>query len=100
MKDTLNARFRAPLPDYYRRRIIVWKDETGEFADTVADLQLENARVLTMRPNAMFELRRQIEVDFADENLLLYCPRITGCWMCSSTARNFGRTTGRCCLRS
>ena len=61
MKDTLNARFRAPLPDYYRRRIIVWKDEAGEFADTVADLHLENARVLTMRPNALFELRRQIE---------------------------------------
>ena len=74
MKDTLNARFRAPLPDYYRRRIIVWKDEAGEFADTVADLHLENARVLTMRPNALFELRRQIEVDFADEDLLLYCP--------------------------
>lgn len=74
MKDTLNARFRAPLKDYYRRRIIVWKDEEGEFADTVAEMTLDNARILTMQKDKMFELRRQIEVDFADENLLLYCP--------------------------
>lgn len=74
MKDTLNARFRAPLRDYYRRRIIVWLDEAGEFAQTVAEMTLDNARILTMQPGTMFELRRQIEVDYADENLLLYCP--------------------------
>ncbi len=74
MKDTLNARFRAPLKDYYRRRIIVWQDETGEFAETVAEMQLDNARILIMQKNAMFELRRQIEVDYANENLLIYCP--------------------------
>lgn len=74
MKDTLNARFRAPLKEYYRRRIIVWRDEAGEFAETVAGMQLENARILTMKSDAMFELRRQIEVDYADENLLIYCP--------------------------
>lgn len=74
MKDTLNARFAAPLPDYYPRRIIVWQDEQAEFADTVAQLELDNARILTMGSNNMFELRRQIEVDYANENLLLYCP--------------------------
>lgn len=74
MKDTLEKRFRAPLKDYYKRRIIVWKDEEGEFADTVAELSLNNARILIMRKDAMFELRRQIEVDYAEENLLIYCP--------------------------
>lgn len=74
MKDTLNARFAAPLRDYYRRRIIVWRDEAGEFAQTVAEMTLENARILTMKPGSLFELRRQIEVDYAEENLLLYCP--------------------------
>lgn len=76
MKDTLNTRFRAPLKEYYRRRIIVWRDEAGEFAETVAGMQLENARILTMKSDAMFELRRQIEVDYADENLLIYCPMV------------------------
>lgn len=74
MKDTLNARFRAPLKDYYKRRIIVWKDEEGEFAESIAEMQLDNARILTMQKDCMFELRRQIEVDYADENLLIYCP--------------------------
>lgn len=74
MKDTLNARFAAPLPDFYTRRIIVWQDEQAEFADTVAELELDNARILTMGSSNMFELRRQIEVDYAGENLLLYCP--------------------------
>ena len=74
MKDTLNARFRAPLKEHYRRRIIVWKDEEGEFADAAAELELENARILVMQKDHMFELRRQIEVDCAQENLLIYCP--------------------------
>ena len=74
MIDTLNARFAAPLKDYYHRRIIVWMDENGEFAETVEEMTLENARVLIMRRDHMFELRRQIEEDYADENLLVYCP--------------------------
>lgn len=74
MQDTLNARFAAPLPDYYNRRIIVWMDEEGTFAETIEDMKLENARVLVMQRDHMFELRRQIETDYADDNLLLYCP--------------------------
>ena len=74
MKETLNARFRAPLKEFYRRRILVWRDEAGEFAETVKELQLDNARVLTMEKDGMFQLRRQIEVDYAEENLLIYCP--------------------------
>ena len=34
----------------------------------MAELQLDNARILTMRRDAMFEIRKQIEVDYADEN--------------------------------
>ena len=65
MQDTLNARFAAPLPDYYNRRIIVWMDEEGTFAETIEDMKLDNARVLVMRRDHMFELRRQIERDEA-----------------------------------
>ena len=55
MQDTLNALFRAPLKDYYRRRIIVWRDEDGEFSKTVQEMTLDNARVLVMRQDHMFE---------------------------------------------
>ena len=29
----LNRRFAAPLPEFYKRRIIFWKDEDREFED-------------------------------------------------------------------
>lgn len=74
MQELLNARFRAPLRDFYKRRILVWLDEEGGYRDTVAEMTLENAVILTMEENRMFELRRQIEVDHAEENILLYCP--------------------------
>ena len=74
MQDLLNARFRAPLRDFYKRRILVWLDEEGGYRDTVAEMTLENAVILTMEENKMFELRRQIEVDHAGNNILLYCP--------------------------
>ncbi len=74
MQELLNARFRAPLKDFYKRRILVWLDEEGGYRDTIAEMQLENAVILTMEENRMFELRRQIEVDHAEENILLYCP--------------------------
>lgn len=74
MQDLLNARFRAPLRDFYKRRILVWLDEEGGYRDTIAEMQLENAVILTMEENRMFELRRQIEVDHAEDNILLYCP--------------------------
>ena len=66
MQDLLNARFRAPLRDFYKRRILVWLDEEGGYRDTLADMTLENAVILTMEENKMFELRRQIEVDYAE----------------------------------
>ena len=74
MQAALNAKFAEPLKEYYKRRIIVWMDEEGEFADSVKEMELENARILIMQKNHLFEIRRQIEVDFADENLLIYCP--------------------------
>lgn len=74
MIDTLNARFSAPLQDFYHRRIIVWIDDNGEFEESAREMTLDNARVLVMQRDHMFEIRRQTEVDYADENLLIYCP--------------------------
>lgn len=74
MRDTLAARFAQPLQEFYHRRIIVWLDEDREFEDTIADYVPEGVRLLKMAENNRFALRRQIEVDYAKENLLLYCP--------------------------
>ena len=36
----LNRRFAAPLPEFYIRRIIFWKDEDREFEDKIGELEL------------------------------------------------------------
>lgn len=74
MRDTLAARFAMPLKEFYIRRIIVWLDEDREFADTISEYVPEGVRLLVMGEHNRFALRRQIEVDYAQENLLLYCP--------------------------
>ena len=80
IQPELLRRFEAPLPEFYRRRIIVFKDEQGSFADEIERMELPGVRVLTMRENELFTLRRQIESDYAQENILLYCPMSFARW--------------------
>ena len=41
----LNRRFAAPLPEFYRRRIIFWYDEDKKFEDKMDEVVLENTKV-------------------------------------------------------
>ena len=68
-------------------------------------MELPGVRILVMREDEWSGLRRQIESDYAAEDILLYCPKtfalvITGWRMCSNTARYSARITGRCSLRN
>ena len=36
----LTARFAAPLPEFHKRRLIFWRDEDREFADSFMEIQL------------------------------------------------------------
>ena len=38
----LNQRFTAPLPEFYKRRIVFWYDEVGEFRDRYIPCHREN----------------------------------------------------------
>ena len=40
----LTERFAAPLPEFYRRRIIFWKDEDREFEKDVDELDYIHQR--------------------------------------------------------
>ena len=44
----LNRKFAAPLPEFYRRRIVVWYDEDREFEDQIDSINLTNAKVLKL----------------------------------------------------
>ena len=46
INQELNKRFNESFSEFYKRRIVIWYDEEGEFADQIADLNLLNAKVL------------------------------------------------------
>ena len=51
----LNRRFAEPLPEFYKRRIIFWRDEEREFLDKLNEMRLDNAKIAIVRENNVFE---------------------------------------------
>lgn len=70
----LNRRFAAPLPEFYRRRIIFWYDEDREFEDKVDEIQLDNAQLLKVTGSNSFEIKKLLTLDDQAGNYLVYCP--------------------------
>ena len=70
----LNRRFAAPLPEFYNRRIIFWKDEDREFEDKIGELELEQAKVLTLTGRNTFAAKKLLAVDDPHSNYLVYSP--------------------------
>ncbi len=71
VKD-LNQRFAKELPEYYRRRILFWQDEEGEFADRIADIHLEDAKLLVLTETNHFAAKKLLSVDDTESNYLVY----------------------------
>lgn len=44
----LNRKFAAPLPEFYKRRIVVWYDEDREFEDQIDSLSITGAKILKL----------------------------------------------------
>ena len=68
----LNKRFSETLPEFYKRRIVIWYDEEGEFANQINDLELLNAKVLCLTESNNFAIKKIIAVDEPSQNFLLY----------------------------
>ena len=60
INQELNKRFAEPLPEFYKRRIVIWYDEEGEFADQIDDLVLLNAKVLRLTKTNNFAIKKTI----------------------------------------
>ena len=73
--EDLNRRFSEPLPDYYRRRIIFWKDEDREFEDKLGNLQLNNAKIVVLTGSNSFAVKKLLCHDNLTDNFLVYDPR-------------------------
>lgn len=70
----LNRRFNEPLPEFYKRRIIVWYDEDREFEDKLGDIELINAKPVILTGKNNFEVKKLIAVDDVTSNILIYNP--------------------------
>ena len=68
----LNKRFAEPLPEFYKRRVIFWNDEDGDFKDDIAELNLDNARIVVLQENNNFAVKRLLTSEDLDHNYLVY----------------------------
>lgn len=70
----LNRRFAAPLPEFYKRRIVFWYDEDKEFEDRLEEIVLTNAKLVSLTGTNNFEVKKLLGVDDITSNYLVYCP--------------------------
>ena len=74
INEELNRRFAEPLPEFYKRRIIVWHDDDKEFEDKLEEIKLENAKMLVLNGSNFFQAKKLLGIDDTDSNYLLYVP--------------------------
>ncbi len=70
----LNRRFAAPLPEFYKRRIIFWYDEDKEFEDQVDEIALNDAKIVKVTGSNSFAIKKLLVMDDTASNYLVYCP--------------------------
>ena len=73
IKKELEKRFAEPLDEFYKRRIIFWNDEEGEFASEVESLSLCNAKILLLNDHNQFVSKMLLNEDVSS-NYLVYNP--------------------------
>ena len=70
----LNQRFAAPLPEFFKRRIVFWYDEDGEFQERLDEVTLNNAKLVALTGTNNFAVKKLLTVDDTANNYLVYCP--------------------------
>jgi len=70
----LNRRFAAPLPEFYKRRIVVWIDEDQEFVDKLDEITVNGATVVALTGANNFYVKKLLAVDDPASNYVLYRP--------------------------
>ena len=70
----LNRRFAEPLPEFYKRRIIVWVDEDAEFADKLDEITVNDAKVIALTGNNNFYVTKMLALADPTGNYLVYRP--------------------------
>ncbi len=74
--NDLNKRFNKPCSEFHKRRIIIWMDEEGEFEDAIDSIELDNVKILQIRANNKFAVKKILCFDDRESDYLLYCPLV------------------------
>ncbi len=74
IKQDLNRRFATPLPEFYKRRIVVWIDEDAEFVDKLDEITLNGAKVISLTGSNNFYVKKLLALDDPTGNYLVYRP--------------------------
>lgn len=75
VQQDLTRRFSAPLPEFYKRRIIFWYDEEREFEDQLDDLILDGVEIVALTGNNTFAVKKTLCEDNIESDFLVYDPR-------------------------
>ena len=70
----LNRRFAKPLPEFYKRRVVVWYDEDREFEDKLDSIQVNGVKLVALTGSNSFYVKKLLAVDDPYSNYLVYCP--------------------------
>ena len=75
VQQDLARRFAAPLPEFYKRRIIFWYDEDREFEDQLDDMVLDGVKVARLTGSNTFAVKKLLCEDDTASSYLVYDPR-------------------------
>lgn len=70
----LKKKFEAPLPEFYSRRIVFWQDEDKAYEDNIGEVSIPNVKVVILRENNNFAVKKLLAHDDTISNYLVYCP--------------------------
>ena len=72
--QNLKRRFDKPLPEFYKRRLVFWHDEEGEFADQVDSIETPGVKVVRLDGSNSFAVKKLLTLDDPTSDYLVYCP--------------------------
>lgn len=71
---SLRERFTAPLPEFYKRRIVFWQDEDREFETMLDELEIPDVKIVKLTGTNNFAVKKLLLHDDLTSNFLIYNP--------------------------
>lgn len=74
IRAKIQEKFDAPLPEFYKRRIVFWQDEDGDGKEMIDTFEFSNVKILKLTGTNNFAAKKQLLEDDPDSNYLVYNP--------------------------